>query len=174
MLKGIFIAFFCFILFFTTHVIVFHNFNVRRRFRTLFSMWIGLFPIYIVMFVLIPKDAFLPIIVLFGSLKAIGFLYGVIIYVIFVFFYIHLIIFVDRSVSTRIMMDIDNSANRKLSLEQIKQIYNLDGKIAYELEDMKYIGYISEDSRYFKNTVEGSRYARFAEFLKNYLNLGLR
>ena len=107
-------------------------------------------------------------------LKAMGFLYGIIIYVSALVFYLNLIIFADRSISTRIMVDIENAPYKKLTLEQIKHNYSLGEKISYEVEDIKYAGFMSEDSGYFKNTAKGAQYAKLMKFLKDYLKLGLR
>lgn len=43
MLKGIFIAFFCFIIFAVLHIAIFHNFKVKRCFRMILTIWLALF-----------------------------------------------------------------------------------------------------------------------------------
>lgn len=171
MLKAILIASLCFILFIVLHFIIFHNMKIKRRFCSLLIIWLSLFPIYVILFSLIPEDTLLHFVSSFLPLKAIDFLNGIFLFFFISFFYLHLIEFVDRSVTTRIMMEIESSPKKKLTLEEIKKRYSLKEKISYELRDMIYLKFMSEDSGYFKNTPKGSGYARLIKFLRDFLRL---
>jgi hypothetical protein len=171
MLKATLIVLACFILFIFFHFIIFHNLKVRRRFRSLFIIWLSLLAIYALLFFLIPEDKLLYFINPFISLKIVDFLNGIFFFLLISFFYLHLIEFVDRSITTRIMVEIENSPTKTLTLKEIKKRYSLKEKLSYELEDMLYLKVISKDSGYFKNTPKGSYYARFIKFLRDFLRL---
>lgn len=161
---------FCFSLFVITHVILFHKRNVRRRFRALITFVFIFSIIYSIL--VYSTDLFqfhfeLPIIwELF-----VDFLNGVFIYAFFCYFYFHFVVVVDRSVSPRIMVEIEKSPNKKLSFEEIKQSYNLSDKLDYELEDMIMLKMIERKNGFFSNTKRGKRHAFMVRFLRQYLNL---
>lgn len=162
MLKATLIVLGCFILFISLHFIIFHNLKVKRRFRSLLIIGLSLFPIYGIAFLLIPD---------IPPLKTVNFLNGISLFLLISFFYLHLIEFVDRSITTRIMVEIEDSPEKGLTLKEIKERYSLKEKLSYELEDMMHLKVISKDSGYFKNTLKGSYYARFIKFLRDFLRL---
>ena len=163
MLKGIIVTFGCFILFLLIHVIVFHNWKKHHRFRTLVLIWTGLLPVYVVAYFLIDC---------FGSANIIGFLNGALIYLFLFFGYCQFYFMVDRSVSTRMMIEMENSLEKKLTFEEIKRVYDMGDKIFRELKDLLNTKFIIEDSGYYCTTKKGRYYTRIMKFLKGYLNLG--
>lgn len=78
---------------------------------------------------------------------------------------------IDRSVSARIMMDIEESPKKCLSLEEIHRRYDPQGMQRRRIEDMRYGGYVIKDGDYYKNTNKGKSHARIFRFCKIYLHL---
>ena len=71
------------------------------------------------------------------------------------------------------MIEIENSSSKRLTFDEIKEKYSLKDKLAYELEDMLHLGFISKDFQgFYINTSRGKRYSRFVKFMRDFLRLG--
>ena len=57
MIKGFLIGFFCFIVFLILHIVIFHNWKIKRRFEVLARILCGLLPVYVLLYILIPTEA---------------------------------------------------------------------------------------------------------------------
>ena len=180
MLKGFVIGFFCFIVFLILHNFIFHNWKIKFRFRALVWIFYSLLPLYMLLYTLIPGDAMLlmPInymitpVVVIGISKIFNFSLGILIYLLFFFGYCQFYFIVDRSISVRIMIGLEKSKDKKLTLEQIKKAYKPDYIFLRRLEHMIDNKYITEESGFYKNLSKGKILARVFQFSKNYLNLG--
>ena len=184
MVKGIFIALFCNLLLFLSHFIILSMQKENLLYlspihklwditRLLIKICIGLFVVYTLLFFLIPKDFFSTFIINYlKSLKFFYFFYGIIIYIFLFFLYLIFYFIVDRSVSATIMIDIEESPKKELTLEEIEIIYGIDKKYLAELEGMLQGKFIAQDLGYFTNTIKGRLCARFVRFLKGYFKLG--
>jgi len=167
MLKGILIALFCFILFLLIHVVIFHNRPIKKRFHTMVMIFYSLFPIYILIYFLTPGFLTQSI-----SSIIVGFLNGIVIYVLLFLGYFGFYFIIDRSISVRIMIELENSPEKQLTFEQIKEVYSMDDMLSRRLKHMVGSNYIIENSGYYKNTRKGRYEARLFRFLKEYLKLG--
>lgn len=79
---------------------------------------------------------------------------------------------VDRSISVRVMIELENSPAKKLSYDEIKKVYNFDEILSRRLQHMLDSKYIVENSGYYINTKKGRFEAEVLKFLKEFLNLG--
>lgn len=180
MLKGILLGFSCFLAFLTVHVIVFHNTILKYRFRMILFIWLFFLIVYIVLYFLIKRDVLVlrpntsysnsPFLISLS--KFLNFSAGFMFYVFLWFGYCQFYFIVDRSVSARIMIEIENSPDKKLNFEQIKTAYNMEDKIAREIDDITGSKFVIEEDGYYKNLTKGRLYVSMLKFLKNYLNLG--
>ena len=167
MLEGILIALFCFILFLLIHVVIFHNRQVKKRFNTLVMIFLSLFPIYVLIYSL--TSDFLTN---FTSSALVSFLNGILIYILLFFGYGHFYFLVDRSISVRTMVELENSRERKLTYEQLKEVYSPDNLLLRRVGEMLNGKYIIENSGCYKTTRKGRYQARLCKLLKEYLQLG--
>ena len=167
MFKGILIALFCFILFLLIHALIFHNLKIKKRFHTIAMTFYSLFPVYALIFFLIPVFPT-------GSVSStiISFLNGIVIYVFLFFGYCQFYFIIDRSISVRVMIELENSPEKQLTVEQIKEAYSLDYLLLRRLGHMVGTNYITENAGYYKNTRKGRYEARLFKFLKEFLQLG--
>lgn len=193
MLKGIFIALFCSVLLFLIHFIILSLLKKERRYpspvhqllditRLLIKTCANLLVVYTLLFFLIPDDFFSNLMINYlGSLKIFSFFYGVFLYICLSFLYLIFYFIVDRSVSATIMIKIEGSPEKGLTLKEIEEVYNIDKKYLDELKGMLQGGFITNPvaaglvpaiGGYFTNTVKGRLYARVARFLKGYFKLG--
>jgi hypothetical protein len=110
--------------------------------------------------------------VLIGLSKIFNFFLGLFTYLLLFFGYCQFYFIVDRSISVRIMIELENSKNKKLTLDQIKQVYSPDHVFLRRLKEMIDSRFIVEDAGSYKNTRKGKIIANFFQFLKGYLQLG--
>lgn len=182
MLKTIIIGFFCFILFLALHIVIFRNVEIKRRFKTLVIIFFSLFPVYALLYFLIPSDTLIIVPVIPSpvvSLKLVNLLYGMLNFMIGFMLYIFLFLgycqfyfIVDRSISVRVMIEIANSVEKKLTFEEIEEIYNFDIILSRRLEHMEYGKYVVNNKGYYSNSKKGNFEAKIFKFLKEFLRLG--
>lgn len=179
MLKGCVIGFFCFIVFLFLHFIIFHKRKIKFRFLALVRIFFSLLPLYVLLYILIPYEALLimpadprlaPVVVI-GLSKTFNFLLGILIYLLLFFGYCQFYFIIDRSISVRVMIEIEKSRDKRLTPEQIKKLYSPDYIFSRRLKHMVDSKYIIEDSDAYKNLGKGRIVAKTFRFLKGYLNL---
>ena len=180
MLKGAVIGFFCFIIFLFLHIIIFHNCKIKQRFRVLMRIFYSLLPLYILLYTLVPTDTLIimpadPRLTLgsvIGLSKVFNFLLGILIYLLLFFGYCQFYFIIDRSISVRIMIEVEKSKDKKLTLEEIKRAYSPDYILSRRLKHMIDSKYIIEDAGSYKNIQKGRIVAKVFKFLKEYLQIG--
>ncbi len=169
MLSGIFAGTVCFFLF-LSHIYFFHVFKIRRRFRFMAALFLSILAFYIILYAFfsnIPDQG--P--VFFMPLGAFAFLNGLFLHFAAGYLYLHCLQVIDRSPSCRMMIEIAAAPERNLSLEEIKQRYSIDKKVADKVEEMSVLGCIRrEDGRYFL-TARGKKYMHIGKGIRDYLKL---
>ena len=100
------------------------------------------------------------------------FFYGTVLYFLLSFIYLTFYYFINRSISATLLEIIEASLNKKLSLEEIKKIYNIEKKYESEIKGMQQGGFVTLEKGYYKNTFKGVLYGKLASFIKNMLKLG--
>lgn len=180
MLKGFVIGFFCFTVFLFLHFIIFHKRKIKYRFVTLLRIFCSLLPVYVFLYILIPTEAMIimpadPRIdpgVVIGLSRVFNFLLGILLYLLLFFGYCQFYFIIDRSISVRIMIELERSKDKRLNLEQIKKIYSPDYMLSRRLKHMVDTKYIIEDGGSYKNIRKGRIVAKVFKFLKEYLQIG--
>lgn len=180
MIKGILLGLFCFILFLILHIVIFRYFNIRHRFVVLRTIFLSLIPIYALLFFALPPR-FLSIMTLRPEIEtplnvflsvAFNFCLGSGLYIFLWFGYCQFYFIVDRSISVRFMIEVENSSNKALSFEGLKKKYDPNYVYLHRLEQMVEAGYLTfKDGKYF-NTKKGRVLAIVFSFLKKFLRLG--
>src|SRR3989338_6303140 len=126
MIDGVILAIFCIAIFLFAHFVILNLQKVKTvyasplpQYFTYVRLFLIISPFLLVIYILlasiIPKDFFLPFIIRsFGSFENIDFLNGLILYFILSFSYLKFYYIVDRSVSIKIAIHIENSPEKKL------------------------------------------------------------
>ncbi len=146
--------------------------ELRHQKRLLITIWLLTTPLYVWLFfqpalsggTLLSKSG-IPI-------QALAFCYGIIFYFFLSFIYLTLYYFVDRSISATILEIIYSSPDKKLTLDGIKKIYNIEKKYEREIKGMMQGKFIIQEEDYFKGTFKGILYGRLANSIKYLLKLG--
>lgn len=180
MLKGIVIGFLCFIVFLLLHAIIFHTRKIKLRFIALLKIFGALLPVYVVLYLLIPVEAMIimpadPAVTagaVIGLSKLFNFFLGLLFYLLLFFGYCQFYFIIDRSISVRVMIEMEKAKDKKLTFEEIKQIYSLDYILSRRLKHMIDSKYIIEQDGAYKNLKKGRNTARLFNFLKNFLQIG--
>lgn len=170
MAKGIIIGFFCFILFFF-HIIIFRKFKIRRRFFAMLNISLMALAIYVFLFVLIPSDVINRIIISVISMWLFAFLSGTFLHFFIFYLYLYFIQVMDRSPSTRIMVDIENSCGGKMTREEIETSCSFDQKVADELEDMVVLSRLTKEGGFYELTGKGKTHMLIFKAIRDYLGL---
>lgn len=180
MLKGIVIGFLCFILFLFLHAVIFHTRKINLRFIALVKIFCALLPVYVILYLLIPVEAMIimpadPAVTpgtVIGLSKVFNFFVGLLFYLLLFFGYCQFYFIIDRSISVRVMIEIEKAKDKKLTFDEIKQIYSLDYILSRRLKHMIDTHYITEENGVYKNILKGKNTARLFKFLKDFLRIG--
>ncbi len=108
---------------------------------------------------------------LFMGVGAFAFLSGAILHFILCYLYLYLVQIIDRTPTARIMIEIEESEKKKLTIEQLKIRYSIDKKIRDELEDMVILGRLKNEGDFFSVTPKGRRHMSIFRAVRNYLKL---
>lgn len=100
------------------------------------------------------------------------FVYGIAFFLMLFFLYLTFYYVVDRSVSSRIMIEINNSNEKALNEKEIKELYDAKTKYKNELEGMCQGGFLIKQGPYYINTAKGSIWGKIALWYKNCFRLG--
>jgi hypothetical protein len=183
MLKAFFIGFACFLLFLFLHVVIFRIWSPGERFRAITRVFYACFALYFVAYYLIPHG-FLEVLPLepgsegltsaqfYRISNAINFVAGLMLYVFLWLGYCQFYFIVDRSISVRVMIELENSPAKKLTYDEIKACYTFDYILTRRLGHMVDGGYLRKEGDYYVNTGKGRAEGRAFRFLKDYLRLG--
>ncbi|MFC1646148.1 hypothetical protein ACFL2Y_03115 [Candidatus Omnitrophota bacterium] len=100
-----------------------------------------------------------------------AFLTGVYVHLFLGFFYLHFIQIMDRTPTARIMIELENSPNKRMTQDELKKIYSMESKICDALNDMVILGRLNKDPNYYSITDIGKRHMKFFQIIRNYLRL---
>ena len=144
--------------------------NILHQARLITMLWVGLLPV--LCYWIITKRPFYFTLTERSSCF-IHYLLGVVAFWFMFFVYISVYYIIDRSVSSRIMISIENATDKRMTFGQIKKIYGVEQKYLHELQGMQEGGFIrEEDGKYF-NTLKGKIFAYYASFFKKVYRVGL-
>lgn len=185
MIKASILGFLCFMLFLCVHAAVFHTFDLKERFRAIKTIFFALIPVYAALYLIMPAGyivvetggpaAFFstaPLGTIVAATRGIYFLSGFMLYLFLFLGYCQFYFIVDRSISVRVMIEIENSPGGSLSAEEIQRVYPFKGILDRRLDHMLYGNYVRERDGRYSNTRKGVAQARVFGFLKDFLRLG--
>lgn len=170
MIKGIVIGFLCFTLF-LSHVIIFRKFDIKRRFFGMLNVFLLALVVYIVLFICISPNTINRFIISFIPGWLFAFLSGTFLHFFIFYLYLYFIQVIDRSPSTRIMVDIENSYGRKMTREDVNASYSFDRKVADELEDMVVLGRLNKEGAIYGLTAKGKTHLLIFKAIRDYFGL---
>lgn len=170
MTKGIVIGFFCFTIF-LSHIIIFTKFGIKRRFFSMLNVFFSALAVYAALFIFISPDVINRFIISFIPAWLFAFLSGTFLHFSIFYLYLYFIQVIDRSPSTRIMADIENSCGRKMTREEVESAYSFDQKVADELEDMVVLGRLSKEGAFYGLTAKGKTHMLIFKTVRDYLGL---
>lgn len=172
MLTGVVLSFMAFAVFFFSCVLIFHFFPPRRRFFTMMFLALCALLAYACFYYISANTGISALINSRLPSKTADILCGLFIYSFIFAFYFQLVIIFDSSVTTRIMVELEESGGKGLTDEGIRKRYSLDDKFQDELRDMDYMRRIVKDGEFYKNTSKGVFHARVIGFLRDFLHVG--
>ncbi|MDD5069504.1 MAG: hypothetical protein PHV17_02150 [Candidatus Omnitrophica bacterium] len=88
------------------------------------------------------------------------------------FIYLSIYYMIDRSVSSKMMIEIDKSANKKMTYNDLIAVYDVEKKYQEALDDLVYGGLIKKTDDKYYCTYKGAIIARLASLFKKGLKLG--
>ncbi len=170
MVNGVLIGIICFILF-LSNVCFFHVFKIRRHFRFMAVMFVSTLVFYIILYLLFFDAHLQRFASIFIPIEIFAFWHGLFLHFSSCYLYLYLIQVIDRSPSTRIMVEILYSQERKLTLTQIKQRYNIDKRVSDKIEEMILSGYVKKEADGYMLTDRGRKCMGVFKAIRNYLKL---
>jgi len=132
-----------FLVFLVAHVVIFHKKPPQRRFRSMILTCLCAVVFYIVTALVFKGTGLYPFLTNLIPEIHVDFFNGVFLYLFICFFYFHLIIVFDSSVTTRMMVEFEKSRDKKLKLDELKRAYSLEEKFENELVDMQFLDRIA-------------------------------
>lgn len=170
MINGILIGSGCFILF-LSNICFFRIFLIQRHFRFMALLFLMILVFYLILYAFFLNLHLQKYVSFFMTIKMFSFFNGIFLHFSICYLYLYLIQVIDRSPSTRMMIEINHSPESKLNLAQIKQCYSIDEKISDKIEDMVVLGYIKKEAGQYMVTNKGRKYMNFFKFVRDFLKL---
>ena len=172
MLETILLSGAAFILFFITQALWLHWRKPGNRWRAVTRFFWFFLGVYTLVFWMLPFPNWFHLLNP-ASIFAKWFVWanGAALYILVFLGYAQFYFLIDRSVSARIMVEIEQSPHKRLRIEEIHEYYDPKGMQTRRLRDMLYGGYVVKEGDYYKNTKKGELHARIFCFGKKYLHL---
>ena len=161
------------------HILVFHLFKIKKRFRAIKTIFYIFSIVYVLSYLHLPPDllVLLPAdplrtsgLVLFVS-NTLNFITGYMLYLFLFFGYCQFYFFIARTITGRMMIELEMSPEKKLSYEEMKRIYPPNDVFKRRLQDMLDSECILLENGRYRNTKKGHYIAVISGFLKNFLRL---
>lgn len=172
MLKGLVLAGIGFVVFLVAKAVLFRRRVPEKRFMAMVRLvrWTGV--LLVCAYVITPRDlGFLPE----GMTQAgwgVDLMNGLLVLTFLFIGYSMFYFLVDRGFSVRILIEIENSPERRLRQEQIAERYPMEMVLRRRLNEMVDIGSVRLYQGRYVNTPKGNRSAAGFAFVKRFLQLG--
>ncbi|MDD5440512.1 MAG: hypothetical protein PHS37_10050 [Candidatus Omnitrophica bacterium] len=143
--------------------------KLKRHWQILLAVWILLLPLFLYCRAYLYANGCLAALdrsVWCVALAGSAFV-AMLFFVYLTFYYV-----VDRSITTRLMMEIDRSPDKKLTFEEIVRVYDLDTKSRNEIQGIVDGGFMRREGDYYVNTAKGVLVARITAWYKKAFKLG--
>lgn len=140
------------------------------QWKLLLGIWIGILSVVSILYILYASNT------LYFHVGESGivfnFIYGIVFFGMLFFLYLTVYYVVDRSVSSRIMIEIESSQLKRLKFEDLRRIYDVDAKYLSELKGMLQGGFVRVLRGSYSNTIKGAIVAKIAGTYKKLFMLG--
>lgn len=184
MIKSIILGLICFAAFLALHALVFRILRPKERFSTLLLIFLALIPAYILLYALTPAGYLIlaplgpmgapviPLETVYKITRVINFMSGLVLYLFLFLGYCQFYFIIDRSISVRVMIEIQGTSKRMMSFDEIERAYPYKEILSRRLDHMVEGGYIINKDGYYALTGKGRLETRLFQFLKGFLKLG--
>ena len=108
---------------------------------------------------------------LLSDLQALPFFNGAFLYFAAAYFFIQLYYQIERGVSMRTLVEVENSPQQQLSMEALKKVYPYDFILTRRLELAVEMNLLGSDGKCFWLTQKGIFFNRVFQFLKRFYQL---
>ncbi len=135
--------------------------------KLLSLIWLAVFPFFLAACLIYGRR-----IIVTEKSVFIHFFYGVTFFAMLFFIYLTFYYIVDRSVSSRIMIEIENTPGKKLTFDELRNVYKADIKYENELKGMAEGGFVVKEDGFYRNTFKGALVAKIAGGYKKIFKLG--
>lgn len=136
------------------------------------AIWLLMLPLFFLAARLLDGKGFFLLAQGSSAARALCFAYGALVLGMFFFLYLAAYYVVDRSVSSRMMIEIERSSKRRLTLDQLKAVYHIDTKYRDELDGAMQGGFVRKVGERYRCTAKGALLAAAARVAKRVLKLG--
>lgn len=151
---------------------LFHLVQISRRAAVLIGLWVGLLPLYSVIYGAMPDDATVwpaPLVAPSDLLTALS---GGLWYVFLVMGYIVFFYLAESSVGIRSMIELASEPARGLTLAELTRRYRYDWMLERRLRRLVHAGYLVESGGWYQTTRRGRIAASVSAGVKRLLRLG--
>ena len=170
MLKGIIISFVLTIIWIVAHCTSAHFWRPRRKFLSIFVFFTIAAPLVPLAYTLTPPDLFYLSPQYARTPYWFGLVSCLLTYVLFFFAYVEFFYYVERSVTLRLLAEINKSY--RPTLDDIRKYYNVESMVIDRVEAMRDNGFIISSNGLWRLTPKGELFARISIFFRRFLNLG--
>jgi hypothetical protein len=151
---------------------LFHFRQIGRRAVVLVGLWLGLLPLYAVIYAAMPDDAAVWPAPLAAPSDLSTALSGGLWYVFLVMGYIVFFYLAESSVSIRSMIELASEPTRGLTLAELTGRYRYDWMLERRLRRLVHAGYLVERQGWYETTRRGRVAASVSAGVKRLLRLG--
>ncbi|OGS23520.1 MAG: hypothetical protein A2297_05310 [Elusimicrobia bacterium RIFOXYB2_FULL_48_7] len=180
MIKALILGFLSFFLFLVGHIIVFNvKPAIEERFVVIKNYFLIFTVFYVVMYlivreniiVLIPADPSVTSQAAINISRAINFMTGYLLYVFLWMGYCQFYFFIVRTISGRMLIEIDNGPGARLTKDELKARYSPEEVFHKRLNHMLGSACIIEKDGIYQNTRKGHYIGNISRFIKEFLKL---
>jgi hypothetical protein len=146
--------------------------KLQKHARVMFYCWILGFPLFILLFRGFSSTP-AGILNLSGAASQAALLIcGITVLLSLLFLYTAVYFLVDRSISSRMMIEIENSVKKALTFEELKEVYGVEAKYRDEIEGMAHAGFLVKKEGRFKCSPAAGMISAAGALIKGLLKLG--
>ncbi len=172
MIEAMLLATGVFTLFLIAHALIFHYGAPRERWKVVSRVAKIYFLIYTALFWILPFPNWFGLLDMSSAYaKYFAYANGAILYIFLFLSYGQFYFLIDRGVSARILIEIMNSPQKRMTAEEIHARYRTDFLQGRRIDDMIYGGYLVRDGNAFVQTRKGVLMARVFLISKKYFHL---
>lgn len=153
MLQGVVLASLLTLCAIVLHMVLTHLLKPTKMFNLVSSIFAVGVPVYLLLCVS-------------KSLKWVGLLNGLLVYILFFFNYVQCLYYISRPVTLRILIEFLNAPKHRLDFSALDKTYSLESMLQSRLNLLALHGYLQKKNEYYELTGKGNRFAALFSFLR--------